>query len=51
MNKKVISGFEKAIKLTENILRETWLLIRMMNWVVLKSFVSSKHSYHLPNNL
>jgi len=45
-----ISSFGKAIKLTENILHKTRLLVRMVDWILLKCFVSSKHPYHLPNN-
>jgi len=39
--------FCESNKLTEKILCKTWLMI---DWVVLKCFVSSKHPDHFPNN-
>ena len=43
-----IFGFGKAIKLTKNILRKTSLLVRMIDWVVVKHYALLKNPYCLP---
>ena len=44
-----ISGFWKAIKLAENILCKTLLLLRMIDWMILTHLVPLKNQKRLSN--
>ena len=44
-----ISGFWKAIKLAENILCKTLLLLRMIDWMILTHLVHLKSQKRLSN--